>query len=446
MNCRLSPYLIFPALVIGAACGSNNNSPAAEDAAVSNGNDAMATEAGAATGADAIAASNGIDAMATEAGAAMGPSGIAVVNSDYQSASVSFLDRDGNLLKDGCFNSGSGGPSLSMTLSGDVALPTQLVLGGPVVVVDRQNASLTWLDPTTCKPLSQLAVGTGFASNPHDYVWLSANKAYVPRYKNNLAATPDPGDFDDGNDLLIIDPSQPKIVGRVDLKPFAPAGVLPMADRALLAGGMVYVSLNAISDDYATYGVGRIVMVDPVSDHVVGTIDTPGAKNCGAMTYVAAENRLLVACNGDYAAGPQQSDSSALVVIDLGLNPPAVVNQVSAAAVGGRSFSNWAVAALDATTLLGVTEGDFSNTPPDKLWSVSLSGSPAALLFASTEAFTLGAVLVDGEKGRFIVADGPQKGASLLHVFDFSAGTITAGKTIKSNPSHSLPPRGLAWF
>lgn len=424
MNCRLSLYLVFSALVAGAACGSNSNSPVTTDAAVS----------------------NGMDASASEAGAATGPSGIAVVNSDYQSASVSFLDRDGNLLKDGCFNSGSGGPSLSTTLSGDVALPTQLSLGGPVVVVDRQNASLTWLDPATCKPLGQLAVGTGFASNPHDYVWLSPNKAYVPRFKNNLAATPDPGDFDDGSDLLIIDPSQPKIVGSIDLKPFAPAGTLPMADRALLAGGMVYVSLNAISDDFSTYGIGRIVMVDPASDQVVGTIDTPGVKNCGAMTYVAAENRLLVACNGDYAAGPQQADSSAIVVIDLGLDPPAVVSQVSAAAVGGHSFSNWAVAALDATTLLGVTEGDFSNTPPDELWSVSLSGTSSVLLFSSAEAYTLGAILVDVEKAQFIVADGPTKGASLLHVFDFSGGTIAAGKTIKSNPSHSLPPRALAWF
>jgi hypothetical protein len=92
-----------------------------------------------------------------------------------------------------------------------------------------------------------------------------------------------------------------------------------------------------------------------------------------------------------------------------------------------------------------VTEGDFSNTPPDMLWSVSLSGEPAVMLFSSTEAFTLGAILVDAERGQFIVADGPKTG-SLLRVFDFGGGTISAGKTIKSNPSHSLPPRALAWF
>ena len=38
--------------------------------------------------------------------------GIVVVNSDYSSSSVSFLDRDGNLLMDGCLNYGSGSPGL----------------------------------------------------------------------------------------------------------------------------------------------------------------------------------------------------------------------------------------------------------------------------------------------------------------------------------------------
>jgi len=121
MNRRVSIYLILTALGAGAACGSNNSGPAT---------------AGSTTGTD-------VDASASEAGVPSGPSGIVVLNSDYQSASVSFLDRDGNLLKDGCFNSGSGGPSLTMTLSGDVALPSQSQLGGPAVVIDRQNNTLT---------------------------------------------------------------------------------------------------------------------------------------------------------------------------------------------------------------------------------------------------------------------------------------------------------------
>jgi hypothetical protein len=437
-------FPIVFSLLAASACGSN--SPVTDDAGT----------------VDVAPANPGLDGSESEAGEMPAVArGIAVVNSDYQSASVSFLDRDGNLLKDSCFNSGSGAQGLSMALSGDVALPTQTQLGGPVVVIDRLNSALTWLDPITCAPLRQLAVGTGFASNPHDFVWLSASKAYVPRFGDNAAATPAPDDLDDGSDLLIIDPTQPKILGRIDLKPFAPAGtkILPMADRALLAGGLVYVSLNAISGDWSNYGEGRIVIVDPNTDQVVGVLDTPGVKNCGAMTYLATEKRLLVACNGDTNAGPAQAAGSAIVAFDLSTLPATLVAQVGSvtastppyaqvgtAAAGGLPYSNWAVAALDGNTVLAKTDGDFSNSPPDQLWSLSLAGAPSTKIFASSEAFSLGAILVDPEKGRFFVADGPTKSSSAIRVFDYASGTITATGTIKSNPSHKLPPRALAWY
>ena len=387
-----------------------------------------------------------MDASASEAGTS-NSSGIVVVNSNYSESSVSFLDRDGNLLYDGCFNSGTGATGLSPTLSGDVVLPTQVPSGGPVVLIDRDKviSTLTWLDPVNCALLRQLAVGTGFNSNPHDVVTLSASKAYVTRCNENGSPTPAPDDFDDGNDLLIIDPSQPKILGRIDLKPFAPAGVLPDADRALLAEGIVYVSLNAISSDYAIYGTGRIVMVDPVADKVVGWIDLPGAKDCGAMTYLAAERKLMVACNGSYS-DVQQADTSAIVTIDLSVSPPAVIAQVAAATVGGLPFSNTSLAAWDSNTAFGVTNGDASNLPPDRLWALPQGGALPAKVFESAEGWALGAVLADAQNGRVLVADGTKLTPAFLRFFDFAAGTFTASKAVKTNPSRNLPPRALAWY
>jgi hypothetical protein len=363
-----------------------------------------------------------------------------VNSNDFDTSSVSFLDRDGNLLIDGCFS--------TPKLSSDVVLPTQVTPGGPVVLIDRGMGynALTWLDPTTCTPLRQLAVGTGFDSDPHDVVVLSASKAYVTRYAENGTATSAPDDSDDGDDVLIIDPSQPKILGRIDLKPFTPVGVLPRADRALLAEGKVFVSLNAISLDYKTYGTGRVVMVDPVTDQVVGTIDLPGAKNCGAMTYFATERKLMVACGGAYSDGPQQADSSAIVVIDLGVSPAAVIAHMGAAAIGGLPLTNATVAVLDGSTALGVTNGSGSNLPPDRLWSLPLGGSPPIQVFQSAESFALGAVLADSEGKRVLVTDGTTNTPAFLRVFDYSAGTFTAGKTIKTNPTQKLPPRALAWY
>lgn len=442
-----------------AACGSDTGGlPPADGSAgarIDASLDAGPVEAGlnnaSIDGSDAEAGLNitSIDGSSAEAGASQGaaPNGIVVVNSDYQSSSISFLDRDGNLLKDGCFNSGSGPLGFTMTLSGDVVLPSQQPLGGDVVIVDRQNAALTWLDPVTCTPLRQLAVGTGFASNPHDMVTLSANKAYVSRFEENAKPTPAPGDFDEGDDLLIIDPSQPQILGRIDLKPYAPAGanILPRADRALLAEGKVFVSLNGITADYGSYGVGRVVVVDPTLDQVVDTIDIAGAKDCGALGYLATERKLLVACDGAY--GPEQADSSAIVAVDLSVAPPALA-LVGAATVGGLPFSNSSVAALSENNVAAVTLGDLSNSPPDRLWSLSMTGGQPVKVFDSAEGFSLGAVLADVDKGRIVVADGTTTSAAFVRMFDLVAGTLSATTMTKTNadPSHNLPPRALAWY
>ena len=440
-------FAILLGLATTPGCGDDTGGAPALDTGISetgSGTPALDGSADAAGGGISEAGQGGaaLDGSVDSGGAGI-PTGIVVVNSDYHSSSVSVLDHDGNLLLDGCLNSGTGNPGLAMTLSGDVVLPTQIPQGGPVAVIDRLNAAITWLDPATCAPLRQLAVGTGFASNPHDVVTLSATKAYVTRADENGKPSAAPGDFDEGNDVLIIDPSQAKILGRIDLKPYAPAGttLLPRADRALMAGGMVYVSLNIT--DYASYGAGRLVMIDPASDTVVGTIDLPTVKNCGAMAYVASANRLFVACNGAYGDPAGQAAGSAIVAIDLAGSPN---TQFAAATTVGLPFSNIALAVLDGNTALGVSVGDFSGTPPDSLWSLSFGGSAPLKIFDSSAGFAIGAVLVDAENHRVLAADGTTTSPAYLRIFDYTSGAFTPAGTIKTNPAQKLPPRALAFY
>jgi hypothetical protein len=376
------------------------------------------------------------------------PSGVVVVNSDYSSSSVSLLDRDGKLLADGCLHSGSGGAGLATTLSGDVVLPTQIPAGGPIAVIDRGNAAIVWLDASTCAVSGQLSVATGFKSNPHDVVALSASKAYVTRQDPNGKATPAPEDFDEGNDVLIIDPSRLAITGRIDLLPYAPggAGILPRADRMLSAEGKVFVSLNAVSADYASYGSGRVVVVDPATDQVTGWVDLPGLKNCGALTYTATTRRLLVACNGAYGDGAAQAANSGIAAIDLTQNPPTVVAQVAAAAAGSMPLSNLAMATIDGNVALGVAVGDFTGNPPDGLWALPLDGSAATRVFASTEGFAIGAVLYDDSRHRVLAADATMSSPAYLRLFDLAAGTFTATAAVRTNPTHKLPPRALSFY
>jgi hypothetical protein len=369
---------------------------------------------------------------------------VAVQSTDYKTTAISLLDRDGNVLNDGCFDSGTKSAGLTLTLSGDVVLPTQMPAGS-VVLVDRENSVVTWLDSSTCAPLRQLSVSTGFDSNPHDYVEVGAGKAYVPRYKANPVPTADPNDFDEGNDLVVINTVANKIVGRIDLLPYAPVGVLPRSDRALAADGKVFVSLNAVDDQFNTYGAGRVVVIDPSVDRVSGFIDLPTVKNCGAMDYVAADKRLFIACTGDYNAADQAA-TSAVVIVDLSATPPAVVTQIPASAAGGFPFSNTTIAALDGATAVSVTEGDFAGTTTDRLWLLATTSTSPTKIFEASKGFVLGAVLVDAGRGRAFVADG-NKQNPLLRIFDRdSTGAFKPAATVQTNPKGQRPPRALAWF
>jgi len=431
---------VLAALTLASACGDDGQGSFNPDATYP-GIDASGTaiDGGAGMGIDDSPGA-GID------GGAGALASIAVVNSDYTSSSVSLLDRDGNLVADGCLHSGTGTPGLAATLSGDVVLPTQVPVGGPLVLVDRTNAALTFVEPSTCAVLGQLAVSTGFRSNPQDFVALSATKAYVVRQDPNPVPTPALDDFDEGNDLLVVDPSTSKIAGRIDLAPYAPAGVLPRGHRALLAGDKVFVSLNAISDDYSTYGSGRIVVVNPAVDQVLGVIDMPTVKNCGAMTFVASPPRLLVACAGAYDDPAGQAATSGIVAIDLTPPAPVISAQLLASTLGTAPFSNTTIAAIDGSSVLAVAVGDFTGSPPDSLWFLPLDGRAATKVLDSSEGFALGAVVVDPERHMVFANDGTTMSPAFLRTFDFDTGFFIPGKTVKTNPTQKLPPRGLVMF
>ncbi|RKH54624.1 YncE family protein [Corallococcus llansteffanensis] len=369
-----------------------------------------------------------------------------VLASDYRSVSLSLLDSEGMLSRDDCINSGTRAPALSQALSGDVALPSNPQAGHEVLLIDRGNAALTWVDPRTCQPLRQLAVGTGFAANPHDVVSLGANKAYVTRYERNNAPTPALEDFDEGNDLLIIDPSVPKILGRIDLLGTSPdPSVLPRADQALLAEGRVYVSLNALSPSFQSGSMGRVVIIDPGSDTVVGYVDIPGKKNCSTMTYLASTKTLWVSCAGVFSDGAQQANYSGLVAIDLGASPPAIKGVVDASAFGGRILLGKS-AIFSEQEIFAITAGDFSGSPPDQFWTLGLSSSQATRLFEASESFVLGASLADLQRKRIFLTDGTAS-APRIHIYDASTpGTVREVSSFNPGPSLGLPARDISRY
>lgn len=389
-----------------------------------------------------------------------------------------------------------GGPR--MPLSGDVLLPSQAQPGGELVVIDSKSSLLSFVRPATCSATAslpaaglaivssdysvssvalydpatgtladdcltsagdggrwaraQLSVSTGgFKAHPHDVVGLSDHKAYVTRYETNASPTAAADDFDEGDDLLIVDPAAVSVTGRISLAALAtagPGGTTTQArpDRAVLAEGRVYVTLNNISADFAATGPGRVAVIDPATDQLLDPIDLPNQKDCSGIQYVAAAHRLYVACGGAFSDGAEQLAQSALVEIDISATPPAVGRIVRADALGTQPINFGYAAVAGETAFVGLLGAlDPTTGAPlasDAFYSVPLAGGSATKLMDGG-AYNLGRSLVDAGTQKVFLPDGDAVNPR-VHIWDVASGA--AGTAFEANPSGHLPPREVARY
>ncbi|HLK88641.1 MAG TPA: hypothetical protein VKZ18_02035 [Polyangia bacterium] len=388
-------------------------------------------------------AEDGVDAGADDAAPATDPpamTGLAVVNSDFSTTSLSILDATGALVHPDCVDSATGASgSVTKTISGDAVLPSQPQLGGQVVVIDRGNGALTFVDPQSCTIFRQILV-PGVRTNPHDVVMLSPRKAYVTRYDHNLAAT-DPNLA--GNDIAVIDPTSGAQRGRISLDAYASsvagATILARPDRALLVEGKVIVSLDEIDQGFATYGEGRVVVIDPATDTVTAALALTGLANCEGMTYVEAQQTLLVACGGPYAGSTAQSG---IAVVDLGPSPPTLVRVIPSAAFDGRPLDmGWVLAlppAAGGTRAFAVTN-DPNDVEPDALFAFDYVAGTATR-FATSDPYTLGRAA--GLPGLLLMPNATRT-TPRIDLYDVTAAP-TATTSFTSDPVTNLPPQEIA--
>jgi hypothetical protein len=382
------------------------------------------------------------------------PVGLAVLSSDYAVTTVSLYDPATEALVDGCVHSET---KLAQPLSGDVALPTQAIPGDELVVIDRKNSVLTFVNPTNCTTLAQLSVSTGgLKANPHDVISVSAHKAYVTRYETNAAPTDDLADFDEGDDILVIDPlvaasPDKAILKRIALSSYATSvegkTIQARPDRGVFANGKVYVTLGSQSADFST-GAGRVAIIDPATDQVTDVIDLPAQKGCSAIEYVAASNRLYVSCGGSFS-DLDQAAGSALVEIDLSGAAPVIGRVVPASAVGNLPINFSYAAVLGDTAFVG-TLGvqDFATgavITPDAFYAVDLATLTATKLLDAGGAYNFGRVAVDSVHKTVFLPDGNMV-TPRVHMFDASGSPVVASGTFEANPAAHLPPRELAWY
>ena len=372
--------------------------------------------------------------------------GIAVIGTDYLSTSVSILEiGTGDLLAEGVIHSGSATPGLSIALSGDVVLPGATNPLHHLFLLDRYpNGVVTVLDGATFEILGQIPVATGFSANPHDLLWLQADKAYVAR--NEANPTPGREPFDGGDDLVVVDLEAGAVTGRIPLGLHADPGLRARPERMQLAGGLVWVILGHLADDFGAAGPARLVAVDPEEDAVVSVLDLPEVENCTGLLHDPARETLYVSCTGLFTAGPAlQVAGAGIVAVDLTASPPAPTLLRSAADGLGRPFG-FDLALADGRWLLAVRFGDLAGGIPDRLMALDLDGGGAEqVIHEAGSAHGLGGVLADDSGGIVLVGEADPEAPRILR-YRVDGGAFTPDGVIVSHPKSGLPPRHLAFY
>lgn len=147
--------------------------------------------------------------------------------------------------------------------------------------------------------------GVGSGSNPQDVLLPSDEKGYVSRYEPPY------------NDLAVFDPATGLIVDTIPLGALAEnRDGTPRASRLVLADDTVFVGLQDIDRSFIEFGEGKLAVIDPLLDEVVGSIPL-GGVNPGEIEVVHGEDgrtRLFVALSGVFGS---QELSGGVVVVDV---------------------------------------------------------------------------------------------------------------------------------
>jgi hypothetical protein len=375
------------------------------------------------------------------------PRGIAALQSDYQSSEVALLSPEG-VVKSAAFLSSASTETtgLAAPLSGDVTVAPARSLQGELVLIDRLGTNvLSFADPKTAKVRAQLPLGTGFDSNPQDYVQVTDRKAYVSRLGHNR--NPGRQAFDSGSDLLIIDPVLPEIVGSVAMP--VTRGYLPNPAALSSLGGNAVVVLQHALPDYSGMGDSELVAVSPETDEIAYRLPLAGLQNCGRLETSPAGTQLAIACSAfvDANGAVSKLSASGLVLLDGATEPPTERVRFTAEELIGQPIQS-SIEFVSETVLLLKSQTALGAPQDNQLYSLNLESGKLTLLAtaARSEAglgygVALGGMCcLPGCGNHCVVADASR--GKLLH-FEWDGAQLLAAPNIVIEGA-GLPPTGLA--
>ncbi len=373
------------------------------------------------------------------------PRGLAVVDTldQSQSSNIALASLTGQMLSPSVMSSASSPPGLTAALGGDIAFPSMPMEGDEIVLIDRYpKGVLTWINIATASVRAQLSVGTGFSSNPHDYVPVSPHKAYVTRANPNAHAGREM--FDGGSDILVIDPSNPSIVGRIDLSSILPSSgnYAPHPARAWLISDLMYVVVPLYDAGYTDTGESYVVVIDTKTEFSVQSYKLNGLAGCSGLSVSPDKSSIAVSCSGRWQ-GSNTVSSTRSGIVGLRRSPDLVeIWRIPATSVGKRAFG-FDVAFVDTTHVLATQLGELG--PPrvnDSAFLIDTTNGSATRILESAP-FSLGAGPCSVACGACFIVDA---GRSRLFNLEFSTSRGPSLNDYEWSDPTGLPPRTLAFF
>ena len=383
------------------------------------------------------------DGGAADGGAAAAcETGVVIVTSDYKSTNIAVSRLDGTTLSGSFVSSGATKPGLALALSGDVDVPLVAPASGRLLLIDRYGTNvLTWMDLANASVLAQLPVGTGFQSNPHDYVEVDGTRAFVTRFGTN----PNPGQqpFDQGGDLLLVDAvdtSTPAIAGRIAIPEENPA-LQPCPDLMTWIGHELVVTLGRWSADFSQVGDGRFIGVSPGAGSIDWTVDVTGLSSCGRVAVSPSGKLAAIACSSaqDMSTSMFDPSQSDIVVYDATTSPPKETRRLGLGKKLGAGLQP-AIAFASEDAIVALTYGG-NATPGDTVFAVSPTTGEVTALGESDKPYVLGGLHCAPGCGDVCLLSDAER--NKLRRWQFARATFAALDDVTVDTVVGLPPRDI---
>jgi hypothetical protein len=382
----------------------------------------------------------GVGDAGSDAGASCDRGAVALLT-DYMSTQVALLTNQGDVQSESFLSTASTMASGdAFPLSGDVVLPHTTPASGKVVLIDQFGTNvLTWADPSSGKVLAQMSIGTGFESNPYDYLEASSTTAYVTRWGVNAAPGKMP--FDAGSDVLVVDTQTRAITKSIPMP--MQAGLPPRPASMTKVGDTVIVVLQPLSTDFSTYGDG--VLVGLQNEAIAWQLPLKGLQNCDRPNLSPDGTTLALGCEGPIDMNGNVTDPSktGLALYDVTTLPPkltrthAITDQLGSTVQSG-------VAWVSETMILGKTLTPLMGKTNNEAFTLDLTTGKAMVLLTAHPGSMGGKGLVytdvrctPGCGNVCMLADGD---LGVLQRWSISGSALTPMSSVKVDPVTGLPP------